>query len=454
MNGYLTPEVDFGRGGEMRRNVTCAALAAFTLAFTAACGGGGDDGGSGGGGGGTSTDRAVQNAKVIDLDSMTGAKGRVVYCTGKDTTGETKEWSKRFNAKYEAQGLSVKILEFPASADAQREQFVQRQEARAPDCDVFRSDVIWTAEFASQGWLYDMTPYVNRIRDRFIASSLETATFDGRVWGVPSYTNAALLYYRTDKVDRPPATWQALYDQAADRGGIVFQGAAYEGLTCDWLEIAFAAGGSVLSKDGKTATIDSPQNVAATKLMVDAVKRGAAPRAVSTYMEPESLQAWQTGRYAFMRNWPYAYGLSQDTDELKGKFDVAPLPAFEGAGRASILGGGNSVISVYSKNPGGALAVVDYLASQDWQTTLTAEFSQMSPMKATYDQPEVKQAMPFADQVRQAIEQARARPVSPVYPQISQAIYDNVNDAIAGRRTPAEAMKRAQAEIERALETF
>jgi multiple sugar transport system substrate-binding protein len=441
----------------VRRDVLAAA-AAILLGLTAAGCGGDDEGGGGSGGSGTgesgSGGQVVKNAKVIDLASMDSAKGTVTYCTGKDTTGETKEWSKQFNAKYEAQGLRVKIFEFPASADEQRQQFVQRQEAKAADCDVFRSDVIWTAEFASQNWLYDLTPYVERIKDRFIAAPLETATFDGRIWGVPSYTNAALLYYRTDKVSEVPATWQALYSQAADRGGIVFQGAAYEGLTCDWLELAFAAGGSVLSEDGTKATIDSPQNVAATKLMVDAVKNGAAPRAVSTYMEPESLAAWQTGRYAFMRNWPYAYGLSQDTDELKGKFDVAPLPAFEGAGRASILGGGNSVISVHSKNPGGALAVVDFLASQDWQTTLTAEFSQMSPMKATYDQAEVKKAIPFSDDVRKAIEQARARPVSPVYPQISQAIYDNVNDALAGRRSPEDAMKRAQSQIERALSTF
>jgi trehalose/maltose transport system substrate-binding protein len=442
-----------------RRHAGAAAVLVALLA--AACGGGGGNGGgaSSSGGGGSSSSgggqsAATKNAKVVDLGSMQGANGNVTYCTGKDTTGETKEWSKRFNAKYKAQGLTVKVLEFPASADAQRQQFVQRQEAKAGDCDVFRSDVIWTAEFASQGWLYDMTPYVNRIKDRLLASSLETATYDGRTWGVPSYTNAALLYYRKDKVAQPPATWQDVYKQAASSGGIVFQGAPYEGLTCDWLELAFAAGGSVISADGRKATIDSPQNVAATKLMADAVKSGAAPKAVATYMEPESLSAWQTGKHAFMRNWPYAYGISQDTDRLKGKFDVAPLPAYAGGRRASILGGGNSVISAFSKNPGGALAVVDFLASQDWQTTLTAEFSQMSPFKATYDQPAVKKAIPFATEVRQAIEQARARPVSPVYPQISQAIYRNVNDALAGRKSPAEAMKRAQADIERALSTF
>ena len=424
-------------------------MAALALAVVAGCGS--DDSG---GTAGTSETGSTKDAKAIDVSAMDGAKGEVTYCTGKDTTGETKEWSKQFNAKYESQGLSVKVVEFPASADEQRNQFVQRQEAKSDDCDVFRSDVIWTAEFASQKWLYDLTPYMDKVKDRFFDSSLETATYDGKIWGVPSYTNAALIYYRTDKVDAAPTTWQQVYQEAGDKGGIVYQGASYEGLTCDWLELAFAAGGEVLSEDGTKAVIDSPENVAATKLMAESISSGAAPKAVTTYMEPESLAAWQTGKPAFMRNWPYAYGLSQDTAKLKGKFAVAPLPEYEGAGKASILGGGNSVISVYSKNPGGALAVVDFLATPDWQTTLTAKFSQASPLKATWDDPEVQKAIPFWKELRQAIEQARARPVSPVYPQISQAIYKNVNAAISGQTSAEDAMKQAQSDIQKALETF
>ena len=165
-------------------------------ALAAGCGGD-DDGGTAG----TGETGSTKDAKVIDVKSMEGAKGAVTYCTGKDTTGETKEWRKRFNAKYAAQGLEAKVVEFPASADEQRNQFVQRQEAKSADCDVFRSDVIWTAEFASQGWLYDLTPYVESIKDRFIPAPLETATYDGKIWGSPQYTNVAFIYYRTDKVD-------------------------------------------------------------------------------------------------------------------------------------------------------------------------------------------------------------------------------------------------------------
>ena len=155
-----------------------------------------------------------------------------------------------------------------------------------------------------------------------------------------------------------------------------------------------------------------------------------------------------------MRNWPYAYALSEDTDKLKGKFKVAPLPKYEGAGSVGVLGGANSVISTFSKNPGGALTLVDFLSSQEWQTTLTAKYSVPSPLKATYDQPEVQKALPFYAEMRKGIEQARARPVSPVYPQISQAIYKNVNDALSGQKSPEDAMKQAQSDIEKALSTF
>jgi multiple sugar transport system substrate-binding protein len=299
-----------------------------------------------------------------------------------------------------------------------------------------------------------MTPYVAKRKAEFIQAPLETVTFEGKQFGVPETTDAGFLYYRDDKIKQVPSTWQDVYQQAASQGGIVYQGAAYEGLTCDFLEIAFAAGGKVLSDDGTKAEIDSPQNVSAVKLMADGVKNGAAPKAVTTYMEEEARAAFETGKYAFMRNWPYAYALGQKASKIKGKFAVAPQPSFEGGGKAGILGGHNSVISIYSKNPGAALAVVDYVTSVENNVRNASEFSLAPVLNAAYDDAGVKKALPFSDELKQAVAQAKARPVSPVYPQISQAIYNNVNDALAGRATPEDAMKKAQSQIEKALATF
>ena len=428
----------------------------------AACGSSNDSsGGGGGGGGGTSTSGGggvkVEGAKVIDPKSLDNPpKGTVKFCQGKDTTGIGHQLVKDFTTKYGAQGWKATLTEFPASADQQRAQFIQRQQAKSDDCDVFSSDVIWTAEFAGQKWLYDLTPYVNAQRSKFIGAPLETVHYGGKYWGVPFASDAAFLYYRTDKgAGTPPSTWQQVYANAAKQGGIVYQGAPYEGLTCDYLELAFAAGGQVLSPDGKKSAINSPENIKALQLMVDGIKNGAAPKAVTTYMEPETDQAFTSGRYGYMRNWTYAYAAdNKSPSKVKGKYKVAPLPSFEGGGKAGILGGHNSVISVYTKNPGLALKFADFSASEEWQKISLLEYSLAAVVPGVYADPDVKKAIPYAAELLQALSQAKARPVSPVYPQISQAIFKNVNDALAGRSTPADALKKADSQINSALSTF
>jgi multiple sugar transport system substrate-binding protein len=423
-------------------------LLVIPLLLVAGCG---DDESDDGGGGGESAG-SVEGAKVIDPASMENAKGEVTACGGKDVTGSKKAGVKTFNAQNP--GITVKLLEFPESADEQRNQFVQRQEAKSPECDVFYSDVIWTAEFASQNWLYDMTPYVELRRDEFIESTFETATYEGKIWGVPHKTNAGFLYYRTDQVDTAPKTWQEVYEKAAQNDGIAYQGAAYEGLTVNFLELSFAAGGKVLSDDGKTAEIDSPENLEVLQFMVDGIKNGAAPKAVTTYMEEPARRAFEAGRVTFLRNWPYVFATANRAKATKGKFEVAPFPEWEGGGTAGILGGFNLVISRFSKNPGAALKFIDYMTHEQRQAEDIVKYSDASPLKAVYDDPEVQKAQPFSDELKTAVEQSRSRPVSPVYPQVSQAIYKNVNQALSGQVSPQDALKQAQSEMQAALETF
>jgi multiple sugar transport system substrate-binding protein len=443
-----------------RKRFATALVVALAM-FVVACGGDDDSGGGGStGGGGASTasqDTGVTKgvAKAPTLDQAKDATGSVTYCTGKDTSGAQVESVKQFNAKFKAQGLSAKLLEFPTSADEQRNQFVQRQEAKSAECDIFFSDVIWTAEFAAQKWLLDMSDFVSQRKAEFIPSTLETIHFDNKYFGVPQASDAAFMYYRKDKVSTFPSTWQQLYSEAQKQGGIVYQGASYEGLTCDFLELAFAAGGKVLSDDGKKSAINSPQNLKALQFMVDGVKSGAAPKAVTTFMEEESRRSFESGKPAFMRNWSYAYALGNAKgSKVKNKFAVAPFPTFEGGTKAAILGGHNLVISAYSKNPKGAVQLIDFLTSEQIEAQDAIKYSLTPVLNATYDDPAVKKAMPFAAELKQAVTQAHARPVTPVYPQVSQAIYKNVNAALSGQTSPQEALKKADSQITSALATF
>jgi multiple sugar transport system substrate-binding protein len=433
----------------------CAALAAGTM--VAACGSSSSSGGGGGGsgGGGNNGGATITGAKVIDPKSADNAKGTVSLCTGADTAGDKKAGIADFNAKYASQGVKAKLVQFPTSATDQRAQAIQRLQAKSTACDVYVADVIWTAEFASQKWIYDMTPYVQSRTSEFVPATLATAKYAGKYWGVPRSTNAGFLFYRTDQVASAPTTWQQAYQEAAQKNGIVYQGASYEGLTVNFLELAFAAGGTVLSPDGKKAAIDSPQNLKALQFMVNGIKSGAAPKEVTTYQEENARMTFEAGKATFMRNWPYAYATGQmKGSKIRNKFKVAPFPSFAGGGKAGVLGGDNLVISAYTKNPGAALKLIEFWTSPKLETLYATKYSLAPVLKQTYTEAAVKKAQPFAPQLLQAVQQAKPRPVSPVYQQISEAIYKNVNQALSGQSSPQSALKNAQSQINKALTAF
>ncbi len=427
------------------------AIAGACVLALAACGGddNNDDGGGGDAGG---TGEATVAA--IDPAAAQNGTGKVTFCAPALTIEAAKAAVDQ--ATGEAQGLDVNVITLPDAADEQNAQFVRRQRAQSGECDVFESDVVWTAQSAAQEWLFDLTDYVNARQDEFIPSTLQTASYQDRYYGVPEKTDAGLLYYRTDRVDQAPETWQDLYAQAKDAGGFVYQAKAYEGLTVNFLEVAYSAGGTVLNDDGTASEFDSPENLEALQLMVDGIKSGAVPRAVLTFQEGETQEAFDSGEPGFMRNWPYAYSIEKQskTKGLKDNFDVAPLPAFEGGEAAGVLGGSNLVISRYSKNPEGALKLVDLLTSPEAMRLRAVDYSLAPVLGASYDDAAVKKALPFSAALKTAVENAQARPVSAAYTQISAAISSNVARALSGRATPEAALKSADDAISSALSTF
>ena len=412
-------------------------LAATVVLTIAGCGS--DD--SGGDGGSSDAEKATQ-AK---------ASGNVTWCIGKDTSGAFGTVVDSFNKANPK--ANVKLLELPEDAGEQRRLQIQRLQAKSTECDVLGMDVIWTAEYAGQGWLLDVSDSISKNGDKFIKSTVDTTEFEGKNWGVPFNSNAGFIYYRTDEVDKAPDNWEDLYAEAKKGNGVVYQGFRYEGLTVNFLELLYSAGGSVLSEDGKEATADSQEVKDVLKFMADGIADGAAPKAVTTYKEEESRRAFESGNATFMRNWPYAYALGKDSD-IADKFDIATFPGFKGNKGAGVVGGYNLGISAYSKNPEGSLAFIEFATEPEQQKLMATEASLPPTLTETYDDPAVKKALPFAEELRTAIEQAQPRPVSAVYPQITEAIYDNVFAALQGDMSPDEAASKMNEEIQKALETF
>jgi multiple sugar transport system substrate-binding protein len=389
------------------------------------------------------------NAASVTPAMASNPSGNVTWCIGKDTTGAFSQVVSLYNQSHPS--VHVKLLELPTSADQQRTQLVQREQAKSSECDVLGMDVIWTAEFAAQGWLKDVSPAIQARANEFIPSTLKTAQINGKYWAIPFNTNAGLLYYNKSKIHTPPTTWQQAYQMAKSAGGIGYQGQQYEGLTVDYLEMLYSAGGSVLSPDGKTATIDSPQAQQVLSFMQQGLKNGSAPQANLTYMEEESRNAFQTGKVSILRNWPYVYALAK---QAKVNFGVEPLPEWAGGKPASVLGGYNLGINSYSKNPGAALSFIDYATAPAAQKKFFIKSSLPAVIASVYHDPAVIKAQPFAPPLLKAVENGQARPVSPVYPQISEAIYKNVYSALSSGTSPKTALSNAQSQIKSALKTF
>jgi multiple sugar transport system substrate-binding protein len=392
---------------------------------------------------------ASSSGSAVTPSMASNPSGNVTWCIGKDTTGAFQQVINLYQQANPK--VHVHLLQLPTSADDQRTQIVQREQAKSPECDVLGMDVTWTAEFGAQGWLKNVTPAIQARKNEFIPSTLSTVLVKGQYLGVPFNTNAGLLYYNTKKVHTPPTTWQQAYQLGKQDGGIGYQGQQYEGLTVDFLEMVYSAGGSVLSPDGKKATIDSPQAQQVLSFMQQGIKDGAVPQANLTYMEEESRNAFQTGKLSLLRNWPYVYALAKQAHVT---FKVEPLPTWSGGTAASVLGGYNLGISSYSKNPGAALSFINFATSPAAQKKFFIKSSLPAVLTQTYKDAAVIKAQPFAPQLLTAVEHGQSRPESPVYPQISEAIYKNVYSALSSGTSPTAALGTAQNQINAALKTF
>ena len=412
------------------------ALTALVVLAITGCGGGGDD---------------DSGAPEAEKATQAKASGNVTWCIGKDTTGAFSTVVDNFNKANP--NAKAKLIELPTDAVEQRRLQIQRLRAKSDECDILGTDVVWTAEYAAQGWLKDVSDYMSQNGDQYLSAPVKTTEYEGKNYAVPFNSNAGFIYYRNDEVDSPPESWEDLYKQAQQGNGVVYQGFRYEGLTVNFLELLYSAGGSIISDDGKEATADTQEVKDVLKFMADGIKNGAAPKAVTTYKEEESRRAFESGNATFMRNWPYAYALGKDS-KIADKFDIATFPGYAGNEGAGVLGGYNLAISAYSKNPEGALAFIEFASKPDQQKIMATEASLPPVVSSVYDDPAVKKALPFAEQLRTAIEQAQPRPVSPVYPQISEAVYNNVYDALQGKTSPDEAATKMNDEIQQALETF
>ncbi len=329
--------------------------------------------------------------------------------------------------------------------------------ARSASFDVFNIDVVWPAQFSTQGWTLDLSSkWPASDRANYLPGPIKSCTYNGAVVAAPMRTDLGVLYYRKDIVSTPPTTFDELTSVAKSslsktKIGYAWQGIQGEALVCDFVEVLAGYGGSVLDPtNAKSVTVNSPEAVAALTEMVNWVGT-VSPIAITTYAEENCRQAFQNGDAALMRNWPYAYSLGNDATKSKvaGKFDIHSIP-YGGSNTTghSCVGGWNMAINAYSKNTDAAWSFMKYVLGATAQKILAITGSYTPALNSVYSDSEVQTKQPLFTKLAPILQNSLPRPVSPVYTDLSNLIQVNVHQALTKQVSPAAALSTLQSQLQ------
>jgi multiple sugar transport system substrate-binding protein len=376
--------------------------------------------------------------------------------------GAESEVVRRQLGRFMAENPGIRVLqrETPDAADQRHQLFVQWLNAGASDPDILSLDVIWTPEFAAAGWILPLDRF-GPDTAAFFSATIAANRWRDTLFALPLFVDVGMLYWRTDLMRRPPQSFDDLRRLALEarkdpgvRYGFVWQGARYEGLVATFLEYLGGHGGRIL-EGGRVVVASAAGLGALTEMTAEIYRSQVVPRAVLTWHEEEARFAFQNGQAAFMRNWPYAYGLMQDSAQSRvaGRFAVAPMPAAPSGSSTAALGGTQLAINRNTEHPEAAWAVLEYLTRPEQMQERARVVSQFPTRPALYDGPELAAALsvPPAD-ARRIIERAVARPPTPVYTQLSEILQIHLHRALTRQREPADALREAQAEMQRLLD--
>lgn len=386
-----------------------------------------------------------------------------------NVSGPWKPYCEYVKQRFEYEtGHKLEFIEMPAASDEKLSIYQQVFAAKDGNAvDVLSVDVIWVGLLDKH--LLDLTDKVKDLEPHFFANNWKSNIVDGRIKAVPNNVDAGMLYYRKDLLEKykeePPRTWEELARiatriQQAERDaghknfwGFVFQGKAYEGLACDVLEwVASYNGGTFVDAAGNI-TINNPK--AAKALNTAASWVGTiAPKGVMGYQEEESRAVFQNGDALFMRNWPYAYLLTQaESSPIKGKVGVMPIPrGGEDGVHVATLGGWQWAVSGYSKNPEAAVKLVRILADVKTQKTKFLVTGEAPSRTAAYADPEVQAKAPYLAQFKDVFANAVPRPSTATrsqFPKVSKAMFNAGYDVLAGRASGEQAVADLETKLKR-----
>ena len=384
----------------------------------------------------------------------------IVFSFGPEETGIVQTLVDAFNQQNPA--INVTYREMPADTDRYHQRLRRMFRRGGAGIDVIAGDVIWPAEFASKGWISDLSGRFPQVeQDKFLDEPIKANTRQGKIWGVPWYTDVGLLYYRKDLLGQsgfpnPPETWDELKTIALkvkqDHGlqhGYVFQGADDEGGVCNGLEYIWTHGGDVLDSTNQVI-INSIEARNGLRTERHIVEDGVAPQRVHTFTEEQSAERFLDGKAVFCRIWAFMFGFLGEPGVLlsRNQVGVAPLPHDQGIQQGGgCLGGWNMFINAASAHQNEAWKFIEFMTAEARQKRMARAGSYLPTREALYQDPQLLNEVPILKLSKEALEHARARPIHPRYLDMSEEMAQWFHRSLRGVVTPAQATETLRKEL-------
>lgn len=339
--------------------------------------------------------------------------------------------------------FKIKTSLLPSDASQQREQLIRRLAAKDSSIDLMSLDPPFVAEAANAGFLRAYSPAESStLTSGVFPAAVQNAQWKGRLYGAPFWANTQLLWYRKSAMAKagvdPTAadfTWDKMID-AAVRGGVTVgeQGNKYEGYMV-WINaLVVSAGGQIISNadKGKDATVglDTPAGKEAARIIAKLARSKAASPTFSTDIEEQSRAEFNGPHGGFMLNWAYVW--LADGDDAKAGVIGKNIPSDIGwarypqvvAGQPSKppFGGIELGIGAYTRHSAQAVRAVACITSAGNMKKYMIDSGNPAARPAIYDDPAVRQKFPMASLIRDSINAAQPRPITPFYPDVSSSV--------------------------------
>lgn len=381
--------------------------------------------------------------------------------------------------------------------DDQRLQLARRIVGGDDSFDIMGLDVTWTAEFAEAGWAVPFPEDVaTEVRNGTLSGPLETATWQGTLYGAPLNTNTQLLWYRKSLMPQgedgqpdPPRTWQGLIELAeelAHQGKPSYMGvqaAQYEGAVVWFNSLLESAGGHIVGDDGTTVLIGEGEAATqALAVMRDVATVEGHDPSTSQLDENEVRLAFDRGDSFMQVNYPFVYAGLKEKAEAGGTakevFDDLAWAVYPSMSAnepsKSTIGGLNIAVPSTSNHPEMAFEAIQCLRNEENQlnNALTGGVPPTLTKLYTEATPEFEEQYPFYREIFESLnkldpseldseEQAllpadrsvgvTVRAQTPAYQTISILIADKISPPAAIE--PEVLVPELEATINRAVES-